>query len=278
MAEITLGYTTLTAPFDGVILVRQAELGEVVSPGAAIVTLADIDHVWLRAYVNEPDVGKIRLGEKVRVTTDSYLGKEYPGRVSFLSEAAEFTPKSVETHAERGDACLSHPYRHRQSVARAGSRPAGRCQNSGAGDRPVMSEPAQPVIEVRDLTKRFRGVAAAVQGLTLDCAKGEVFGFVGPDGAGKTTIMRLLAAVMAPDEGSIAGELRLLVAAEITRPETSRRLNALHQLDHETHADGELASRVAARTSPLHGANHTLAQIVGIRFSHPSRPPARPQW
>ena len=101
MAEITLGYATLTAPFDGVILVRQAELGEVVSPGAAIVTLADIDHVWLRAYVNEPDIGKIRFGEKATVTTDSYPGKEYPGRISFISEAAEFTPKSVETHAER---------------------------------------------------------------------------------------------------------------------------------------------------------------------------------
>jgi HlyD family secretion protein len=101
MAKIVLGYTTLKAPFDGVILVRQAELGEVVSPGAAIVTLADIDHVWLRAYVNEPDVGKIRLGEAATVTTDSYPGKEYQGHVSFISEAAEFTPKSVETHAER---------------------------------------------------------------------------------------------------------------------------------------------------------------------------------
>ena len=70
MAKIVLGYTTLKAPFDGVILVRQAELGEVVSPGAAIVTLADIDHVWLRAYVNEPDVGKIRLGEAATVTTE----------------------------------------------------------------------------------------------------------------------------------------------------------------------------------------------------------------
>jgi len=101
LAKIVLGYATLTAPFDGVILVRQAELGEVVSPGAAIVTLADIDHVWLRAYVNETDIGKIRLGEAATVTTDSYPGKPYPGRVSFISEAAEFTPKSVETHAER---------------------------------------------------------------------------------------------------------------------------------------------------------------------------------
>ena len=65
-----------------------------------------------------------------------------------------------------------------------------------------MSEPAKAAIEVRNLTKRFGGVAA-VGGLNLDCAKGEVFGFVGPDGAGKTTIMRLLAAVMTPDEGSI---------------------------------------------------------------------------
>src|SRR5208283_2867344 len=69
LTKITLGYTTLNAPFDGVILVRQAELGEVISPGAAIVTLADIDHVWLRAYINETDVGKIRLGEAAKVTT-----------------------------------------------------------------------------------------------------------------------------------------------------------------------------------------------------------------
>ncbi len=95
LAKIVLGYTTLAAPYDGVILVRQAELGEVVSPGAAIVTLADIDHVWLRAHVNETDVGKIRLGEAAAVTTDSYPGKEYPGRISFISESAEFTPQCL---------------------------------------------------------------------------------------------------------------------------------------------------------------------------------------
>jgi len=101
LARITESYTTLTAPIDGVILVRQAELGEVVSPGTPIFTLADIDHVWLRAYVNEPDVGRIRLGESAVVTTDNYPGKHYRGRVSFIAEQAEFTPKSVETHTER---------------------------------------------------------------------------------------------------------------------------------------------------------------------------------
>jgi ABC-2 type transport system ATP-binding protein len=68
-----------------------------------------------------------------------------------------------------------------------------------------MNELRKAAIEVRNLTKRF-GAVDAVSGVTLDCAAGEVFGFVGPDGAGKTTIMRLLAAVMTPDEGSIAIE------------------------------------------------------------------------
>jgi ABC-2 type transport system ATP-binding protein len=65
--------------------------------------------------------------------------------------------------------------------------------------------PSRLAIEVRGLTKRFGG-RAAVDNLSLSCAPGEVFGFVGPDGAGKTTIMRLLAAVMRPDEGSIVIE------------------------------------------------------------------------
>ena len=101
MAQIVLGYTTLSAPFDGVILVRQAELGEIMVPGTPVVTLADLDHVWLRAYINETDIGKVRYGETADVTTDTYPGKTYKGRISFISSSAEFTPKSVETHAER---------------------------------------------------------------------------------------------------------------------------------------------------------------------------------
>lgn len=101
LARITERYTSLAAPINGVILVRQAELGEVVSPGTPIFTLADLDHVWLRAYINEPDIGRVRLGEPAVVTTDNYPGKRYRGRVSFIAEQAEFTPKSVETHAER---------------------------------------------------------------------------------------------------------------------------------------------------------------------------------
>lgn len=101
LARITESYTALRAPFAGVILVRQAELGEVVGPGTPIVTLADLDHVWLRAYINESDLGKVRHDQPVTVTTDTYPGKQYAGRVSLISSTAEFTPKTVETHAQR---------------------------------------------------------------------------------------------------------------------------------------------------------------------------------
>jgi HlyD family secretion protein len=99
--EITLAYAVLHAPFTGVIAVREAELGQLAGPGVAIFTLDDLDHIWLRAYVNEPDIGKVRLGEAVSVTTDTYPAKIYHGRISFISPQAEFTPKTVETHAER---------------------------------------------------------------------------------------------------------------------------------------------------------------------------------
>jgi membrane fusion protein YbhG len=101
LAKITLGYTIMRAPFSGVILVRNAELGEAVQPGTPILTLADLDHVWLRAYVNETDLGKVAWGQPALITTDTYPGKRYNGRISFISSEAEFTPKSVETHAER---------------------------------------------------------------------------------------------------------------------------------------------------------------------------------
>ncbi len=101
MSRVNLGYTTLLAPSAGVITVRQAELGEVVVPGTPVVTLADLDHIWLRAYLAETDLGRIRWGQDANITTDTYPGKQYHGRVSFISSNAEFTPKSVQTYKER---------------------------------------------------------------------------------------------------------------------------------------------------------------------------------
>ena len=101
LSRINEDYTTLRAPSSGVITVRQAELGEVAAPGSPIVTLADLDHIWLRAYVAETDLGRIHWGQEATVSTDTYPGKQYHGRISFISPDAEFTPKSVETNKER---------------------------------------------------------------------------------------------------------------------------------------------------------------------------------
>ena len=70
-------------------------------PGSPVFTLADLDHFWLRAYINETDIGKIRHDQAAVVTTDTYPGTKYQGRISFISSTAEFTPKTVETHAQR---------------------------------------------------------------------------------------------------------------------------------------------------------------------------------
>ncbi|HVO80692.1 MAG TPA: efflux RND transporter periplasmic adaptor subunit [Terriglobales bacterium] len=101
LSRINLDYTTLRAPLSGVILVRQAELGEVVAANTPVVTLGDLDHVWLRAYVAETDLGRIRWGQEAVVRTDTYPGKTYRGRIAFISDKAEFTPKSVQTLKER---------------------------------------------------------------------------------------------------------------------------------------------------------------------------------
>jgi HlyD family secretion protein len=101
LSRVTLDYTILRAPSAGVITVRQAELGEVVVPGTPVVTLADLDHIWLRAYIAETDLGRVRWGQDATITTDTYPGKRYRGRISFISSTAEFTPKSVQTYKER---------------------------------------------------------------------------------------------------------------------------------------------------------------------------------
>lgn len=101
LSRVNLDYTVLRAPTSGVITVRQAELGEVVVPGMPVVTLADLDHIWLRAYIAETDLGRIHWGQEAMVTTDTYPGKQYYGRISFIASEAEFTPKSVQTYKER---------------------------------------------------------------------------------------------------------------------------------------------------------------------------------
>ncbi len=101
LIDSQLADTIAVSPVDGVVLVKAADPGEVLAPGTSVVTIGDIDHPWLRGYIDEKDLGRVKIGSSVRVTTDSYRGKEYKGRVSFVASEAEFTPKQIQTQQER---------------------------------------------------------------------------------------------------------------------------------------------------------------------------------
>jgi len=101
MTQTQIADATVVAPIDGVVLVKAAEAGEVIAAGSTIVSLGDLGHPWLRAYINETDLGRIKLGSKVQLSTDSFKGKTYEGHISFISSEAEFTPKQIQTKEER---------------------------------------------------------------------------------------------------------------------------------------------------------------------------------
>ncbi len=101
LAEIQLGHCELRAPFAGIILSRNVEPGEVVQPGQEVLSIADLSTVDLKVFVAETEIGKVRPGQPVDVKIDTFPDKVYPGRVSYISPAAEFTPKIIQTHKER---------------------------------------------------------------------------------------------------------------------------------------------------------------------------------
>jgi len=101
LAETQLENTRLVAPLSGVVLSHNIEPGEFVAAGTPVVTVADLAHVWVRAYVNQTELGRLRHGQPAEVRTDSFPDKVYKGTVGFISSEAEFTPKTVQTEKER---------------------------------------------------------------------------------------------------------------------------------------------------------------------------------
>jgi HlyD family secretion protein len=101
LARVQVSYATVFAPFNGVVLSKNIEPGDYVAPGTGVVTVGDLRDVWLRAYIDESDKGRVQPGQTAWITTDAYPGKRYKGYVSFISQEAEFTPKNVQTQKER---------------------------------------------------------------------------------------------------------------------------------------------------------------------------------
>jgi len=100
-AKTQLGYTELKSPISGVILLKNVENGEVVNPGTPVVTVGDIDNLWMNIYIPETQYGKINLGQAVSVRVDSFPNESFQGKVTFISSESEFTPKTIQTEEER---------------------------------------------------------------------------------------------------------------------------------------------------------------------------------
>jgi HlyD family secretion protein len=101
LIESQLEDTVAMTPIDGVVLVKAAQVGEILAPGTTVLTIGELAHPWLRGYIAEQDLGRVQLGQKVQVTTDSFPGKSYAGRIAFIASEAEFTPKQIQTRQER---------------------------------------------------------------------------------------------------------------------------------------------------------------------------------
>ena len=101
--EDRLAKCRIVSPVSGTVLTKYAEAGEFASAGKPLFKVADLDRVFLRAYVTSAQLSEIRLGQEVKVYSDYGKGyvKEYPGTVTWISDKSEFTPKNIQTEDER---------------------------------------------------------------------------------------------------------------------------------------------------------------------------------
>ena len=91
----------VTAPIDGTVITRPVEAGQVVNAVSPLFVLVDLKNIYMKIYVPEPQIGKIKLGSEARVYVDAYPDRYFSGKVTKISDQAQFTPKNVETKEER---------------------------------------------------------------------------------------------------------------------------------------------------------------------------------
>lgn len=163
-----LNDATLVSPVDGVVRARLMEPGEIASPQRAVVTIAVEDPKWVRAYVPETDLPRVRPGATAYVVADGVSDHRFDGRIKFVSSVAEFTPKTIQTEALR----------------------------------------TSLVYEVRKAFRRQTGETVDALGcVSFEARAGTLTVVAGPDGAGKTTLIRTVAGLLPLDggEATVAG-------------------------------------------------------------------------
>ncbi len=101
IAKVQLAKTIIYASLEGILTDVNFKKGEYVSPGAALFTVLDPQDLWIKVYVSEKDLPRVKLGQKAHVFVDAFPGKPFEGQVSNIAAKAEFTPKNLQTNEER---------------------------------------------------------------------------------------------------------------------------------------------------------------------------------
>lgn len=99
--ETQLTELEVKAPADAFVEVLQVRPGDLINPNSPVATLVEIDRLWVRVYVPEPDLGHVQLGKDVSVGVDTFQGESFRGRVEEIANRGEFTPRNVQTRDER---------------------------------------------------------------------------------------------------------------------------------------------------------------------------------
>jgi len=95
--DVQIAKTIIRAPMDGVVLIRNLEIGETVAPGGVVMVIGQLAEVELVVYIPETEYGKVNLGDQVSIIVDSFPGETFTGTVVQISDKAEFTPRNVQT-------------------------------------------------------------------------------------------------------------------------------------------------------------------------------------
>jgi len=193
-ARWRLGQRSVASPVAGVVADVLARPGETLQAGAPVVSLLPPENIFIRFFVPEPSLAHIHPGDTVALSCDNC--RDLAGVVSFVAPRAEYTPPFIYSESTRA-----------KFVFLAEARPtpdeAALFQSRSAGDGEAAGRVAMNdlVIDVRDLRKSF-GDLKVVEGLSLQVARGEICGFLGANGSGKTTTIRMLCGLLEPDGGS----------------------------------------------------------------------------
>lgn len=99
--ETQLAELEVKAPADAFVEVLQLRPGDLINPGSPVATLVEIDRLWVRVYVPEPELGQVQLGKEVSATVDTFRGESFQGQIEEIATRGEFTPRNVQTRDER---------------------------------------------------------------------------------------------------------------------------------------------------------------------------------